>query len=607
MILFFTSFIAGVLTVLAPCILPLLPVIIGGSIAEGDKGKHKSYVIIGSLIISIVVFTLLLKWSTAFISVPPMFWSILSGIIIIFVSLSMLFPNLWSRLSFVNKISIRSNKILGAGYQKKSFWGDVVVGAALGPVFSSCSPTYFVILATVLPQSFAMGLVDLFAYALGLGLILLLISILGQKLVSRLDRVADSHGRFKRIVGAVFLIVGIFVLTGIDKRIQTELVSRGFVGISGIEEKLLRLTDTTESLAPTVAPITSSSTLATTTMKNTNLNLEAILMRKKSLYFKYHEIVKPGGFVNTNNQPIKIADYVGQKVILLDVMTYSCINCQRTFPYLTSWYKKYEDQGLIIIGIHTPEFAFERNIDNVTKAMQQFGIKFPVVLDNEYGTWNAYGNLYWPRKYLIDIDGYVVYDHIGEGDYDKTEAKIVELLKERADRLGTAIEVSKTVVSTDAESSAPSIFSRLSPETYLGSARNQFDVSATINACTNGVCTFTVQDEIPRDRYGLIGTWNRQPEYVELTEGEGTITYHFNAKKVFLVAEAPTNVEADIYIDGQKIKTTDAGEDVINGLVNFSSARLYTLVNLNAGLEDHTLEIKVKDSGLKAYAFTFGY
>jgi thiol-disulfide isomerase/thioredoxin len=148
------------------------------------------------------------------------------------------------------------------------------------------------------------------------------------------------------------------------------------------------------------------------------------------------EIKNPSGFVNTNDQPIKISDYIGNKVILLNIMTYSCINCQRTFPYVTAWYKKYKDDGLIVIGIHTPEFAFEKDKGNVEKAMKEFGINFPVVLDNEYATWNALENKYWPRKYLIDIHGNIVYDHVGEGAYEETEEKIKELLKERAVVLG---------------------------------------------------------------------------------------------------------------------------------------------------------------------------
>jgi thiol-disulfide isomerase/thioredoxin len=148
------------------------------------------------------------------------------------------------------------------------------------------------------------------------------------------------------------------------------------------------------------------------------------------------EIVNPSGFVNTNDQPFQIADYVGKQVILLNVMTYSCINCQRTFPYVNSWYEEYKDDGLVVIGIHTPEFAFEKDKTNVEAEFEKFGITYPTVLDNNYATWRALGNRFWPRKYLIDIHGNIVYDHIGEGAYQETEDQIKKLLRERKAVLG---------------------------------------------------------------------------------------------------------------------------------------------------------------------------
>ena len=155
--------------------------------------------------------------------------------------------------------------------------------------------------------------------------------------------------------------------------------------------------------------------------------------QKNSLEVKtgsqYQEIVNPSGFVNTNGVPVQIRDYIGKKIILLEFMTYTCVNCQRTFPYIVKWYDTYKDAGLMVIGIHTPEFAFEKEIDNVEKAMAKSRITFPVVLDNDYSTWNAYDNNFWPRLYLIDLEGNIVYDHIGEGKYEETEAKIQELIK----------------------------------------------------------------------------------------------------------------------------------------------------------------------------------
>ncbi len=563
------SFIAGVLTVLAPCVLPLLPIIIGGSISDGTN-KRKSYVIIGSLIISIVVFTLILKWSTAFVTIPPEVWQYISGIILILVALTMIFPGLWERLPFVEQLGINSNKILGTGYKKKNFWGDVIIGVSLGPVFSSCSPTYFVILATVLPQSFSRGLLYLIAYAVGLGLVLLIISLVGQRVIEKFGQASDPRGWLKRGIGILFLLVGILVLTGIDKKIQTGAINSGIFDITKVEQKLLQKTEAMPKNSETG-------------------NIPAVLLtpEQKALQFpKYKEITNPDGFVNTNGLPITIGQYVGKKVILLDVLTYSCINCQRTFPYLNDWYTKYEDKGLIIIGIHTPEFAFEHLQKNVEAAAKQFGLKFPIVLDNNYGTWNAYGNNYWPRKYLIDIDGYVVYDHIGEGEYDTTEAKIVELLNERAAKLGEA----KVVLENEMPETAAGTPGQ-SPETYLGSARSEYQ--------------YTGKNPLPKNRYALSGSWIEQPEYIELTSSTGSITYHFNASKVHLVASSKIPVSAQIFLDGKPISSSEAGAGVHDGSVTFNEARLYTLVDLKDGFGEHTLEIRLQNSGVQAYAFTF--
>src|SRR3989338_4854615 len=229
----------------------------------------------------------------------------------------------------------------------------------------------------------------------------------------------------------------------------------------------------------------------------------------KTRYPKYREIVKPSGFVNTDK--ITLGELVGKKVILLDIMTYSCINCVRTFPYLVEWYDKYKDDGLEIVAIHTPEFAFEKKKENVQAAMNKYGLKFPVVMDNDYATWNAYGNRYWPRKYLIDIDGYIVYDHIGEGAYDETERKIQTLLRERADRLCVADKVEKDMAKPEAEE--VNRFTVKSPETYFGALRQSY--SGYTIAEEGRVTAFAEPDVIRPNQLYLVGDWKITGEYAE--------------------------------------------------------------------------------------------
>lgn len=241
MTLLIISFFAGMLTVLAPCILPILPVIIGGSVSGSESRKRnrlKPYVIIGSLALSIVVFTLLLKASTAFIEVPPSFWTGLAGSILILFSITMIFPNVWAKFASKFSFSKSGNKWLAQGEKKGGFKGDVIMGVALGPVFSSCSPTYFVILATVLPVSYFLGIIYLLAYALGLSLILLLIALIGQRFTNKLGKLSDPNGWFKKTIGFLFLLVGLSIITGFDKTVETYLVEMG-VDFTGIEHSLL--------------------------------------------------------------------------------------------------------------------------------------------------------------------------------------------------------------------------------------------------------------------------------------------------------------------------------------------------------------------------------
>lgn len=237
MTLLIVSFLAGILTVLAPCILPLLPVVIGAS-AQG-RSRYTPYIVVGSLALSIIAFTFILKVSTVFITVPQYFWTYLSGGIIFAFGVTLLFPSLWERIPYISKISLGSNKVLGKGYLKKSIWGDVIVGASLGPIFSTCSPTYFVILASVLPASFLLGTTYLLAYTFGLSLVLLLIALLGEKFTTKLTSFSDGRGLFKLCVGALFILLGIAIMLGLEKKFETKLIESGYFNVTVIENKLL--------------------------------------------------------------------------------------------------------------------------------------------------------------------------------------------------------------------------------------------------------------------------------------------------------------------------------------------------------------------------------
>ncbi len=579
MTLLFTSFIAGVLTILAPCVLPLLPVIVGSSLESGSRKRALTIAV--SLAVTVVVFTLILKASTALINIPASFWSYLSGGILLFLGITMVWPNVWYRIPGVGKLSQASNRAVGTGSLKKSFWGDVVVGAALGPVFSTCSPTYFIILATVLPVSFGLGIVYLSAYALGLALALFCISLVGQSMLNKIaDKVSDGSV-FKKVIGGIIILVAVLIITGVDKKIETYLVSRG-IGVTTLEENLLQKSTNkekdTNELTPSISRMNSD----------------------RKILGRWQEIVDPGGFVNTGGKSIKLADYIGKDIILLDIMTYSCINCIRTFPYLKSWDEKYREKGLRMIGIHTPEFAFEHKQENVEKAMKQYGLTFPIVLDNSYGTWNAYNNNYWPRKYIIDLNGNIVYDHIGEGGYDETESMIRELLTERNTILKTgsnvdAVDIGIQTAGSQSEPTNPNTstnFSNISPETYLGSDRSEYEHKE------NG--------DLPLHRY-RVTNWKQKPEYIETDRRKSSLEYHFRSPAVYLVAESLPASMAEIMIDGKPLDANNAGKDTKDSQIIFGESKLYQIYKNDNDTNDHVLTLYWNGATpARLYAFTFG-
>lgn len=237
------SFVAGALTVLAPCILPLLPVIIGGSSLNTEENEDNSLmhaiVICASLALSVLVFSLLLKASTLLLGVPQFAWQAISGIIVILFGINLIFPMLWAKLSIKLGIENKSNRFLGKSSKKKGIARDILIGAALGPVFASCSPTYALIVATILPQSFINGFIYLAIYCLGLSSVLLAIGVAGQSLVAKLGWATNPSGWFKKTLGIIFIITGVIVIFGLDKRIQTRIIESGlYEPIKSIEQKL---------------------------------------------------------------------------------------------------------------------------------------------------------------------------------------------------------------------------------------------------------------------------------------------------------------------------------------------------------------------------------
>lgn len=324
----------------------------------------------------------------------------------------------------------------------------------------------------------------------------------------------------------------------------------------------------------------------------------------KSQFRKAPEFKGITSYINTNQT--KLSDLNG-KVVLVDFWTYSCINCIRTLPYLVDWNQKYSDKGLVIVGIHSPEFEFEKNINNVKQAVARFGIKYPVLLDNDHETWNAFQNSYWPRKYLVDSDGYIRYDHIGEGGYAETENAIRSLLAERSNQQG--LEISNLNQTKLIVPSAPYVdLNQIkSPELYFGYqyARAQlgniqgFNPEKTVNYTIPG-------SNLESNVIYLQGLWKNNPDSMELVGSNGKIMLAYSAKSINIVAGGKG--EAIVKEDGKGNQTNNTfkGNDVdAEGRLAVDGQRLYNIAD-HANYGNHQIEIAAKGPGFKVYTFTFG-
>lgn len=318
---------------------------------------------------------------------------------------------------------------------------------------------------------------------------------------------------------------------------------------------------------------------------------------KSKIYQRTPEISGISGYINTD-KPLTLKDLEG-KVVIIDFWTYTCINCIRTIPYLNAWYEKYRDDGLVILGIHTPEFEFEKRYENVKAAVERFGIKYPVLQDNDYTTWNAYKNRYWPHKYVIDHEGYIRYDHIGEGAYEETERIIQELLKERAEALGISVNFENITKPEGAEDINFNLI--FTPELYLGYARDSAIGDNT--PLKDEVNKFSLPEEVAMNKVYLEGLWRWNSDNIELVSDEGKIVLIYSARSVNIVAGG--NAELSILLDDELLSSKDSGTDMTNSLVNVNEQRLYNLIK-SEEYGKHKIEIDVRGKGFKLFTFTFG-
>ena len=306
-----------------------------------------------------------------------------------------------------------------------------------------------------------------------------------------------------------------------------------------------------------------------------------------------------------NSPPLSAADLRG-KVVLIDFWTYTCINWLRTLPYVRAWAEKYRDHGVVVIGVHTPEFAFERDPGNVRKAIKDLGVTYPVALDNQYMIWRAFNNQYWPAHYFIDAKGQVRAHHFGEGEYDKSEQIIRQLLREAGhDTLPTMVATQAPTTGVEADADVAQL---KSPETYVGYARAQ-NFASVGGFARDQVKRYESEPSLTLNQWALQGDWNVGEEDARLANAGGDIRYRFHARDLHLVlapGDGGKPVRFRVLIDGKAPEGNHGSDIDASGAGVVDGHRLYQLVRQRAGVEEHTFEIRFLDPGVHAYAFTFG-
>ena len=323
----------------------------------------------------------------------------------------------------------------------------------------------------------------------------------------------------------------------------------------------------------------------------TNLDLESR---------KAPNLVGIAHYLNTSSE--ELTKKMKDKVILYDIWTYSCINCIRTLPFITSWDEKYSDQGLLIIGIHSPEFEFEKDPQNVKIAIEKYGITYPVVMDNDMKTWKAFENNYWPRKYIADHEGKIRYDQIGEGSYQETEKIIQQLLDERSEAMGFENISKNKLVSI--EEFEHTLFR--TPELYFGYkfAQNRNQLGSEEGFQPGRIVTYVEPTNTELNKFYPIGNWKNHEDSMELTESKGSIKVLFDAKEVNIVTE--NNAQLEIFLDGIPLTKEFAGSDIYSkNKINVSNPGIYNIISSDTSIS-RIMEIKVEGKGFQVFTFTFG-
>ncbi|MBV8650329.1 MAG: cytochrome c biogenesis protein DipZ [Alphaproteobacteria bacterium] len=599
MILFILSYIGGALTIISPCILPVLPFVF----ARADQPFVRSGL------------PLLLGMAATFGGVATIAavgggWAVHANeygrtaatVLLAVLGVTLLFPALADRLT-------RPLVALGARLSESAQTGtrpgasilpSFVLGIATGLLWAPCAgPILGLILtgAALNGASVETSLL-LLAYATGAATSLAIALLIGGRVFTAMKRSLGVGEWIRRGLGVAVLAGVVAISFGLDTGFLTRV---SLASTSSFEQGLLDKF----SQGGAANPAAPASVATNVGAQDAGATMQVAAPLPSSDLPVEGGLPPLVGAVDWLNSPPLTPESLRGKVVLIDFWTYSCINCLRSIPYVKAWYDKYKDQGFVVIGVHSPEFAFEKNLDNVKRAVKDLKIDYPVAVDSNYAIWRAFGNNYWPAHYLIDAEGRLRYHHFGEGEYDEGEQAIQELLKEAGNT-----NVFKDIVAVNASGAeaAADEDDVQSPETYIGYERAANFASAGGEAHDESH-DYALPSALPLNAWGLAGNWKVEGEKAVSSGTDGRIAFRFHARDLHLVLGPGADgkpVRFRVLLDG-KPPGSDHGADIDDtGEGTVTEQRLYQLVRQGEGVRDRTFEIEFLDPGAQAFAFTFG-
>lgn len=558
MLLFIFAFLSGLVTILAPCIWPILPIVLSASSAGGG-GRKRSLGITLGVMTSFTIFLLSISFLARVFNINPSSLRLVAAIVIGLMAVMMIVPKLAAQfeilVSRLANVFGQKNNSNNSGF-KPGF----LTGLSLGLVWSPCAgPILATIAALAATGGITLQAVGLaVSYVAGVGVPLFAFAYGGQRFLSKSRLVNKFTGKIQRVFGVVMLVMAFVIYKNYDVVLQAKILER----------------------VPVLARLTTGFETSDTVQKEIEKLTGRVRLDEGVVAPEFVGITRWLNLAD-GRQSLSLSELKG-KVVLVDFWTYTCINCVRTLPHVTAWYDTYKDDGFAVIGMHTPEFAFEKETKNVLTAIERFKINYPVAQDNDFATWNAYSNQYWPAHYLIDATGKIRYTHFGEGKYEETEAMIRTLLAEA----GKSVDRDMTVMPDETPRQ------QASPETYLGSRRMLY--LDKIGKASQGEQTFVLNPEVAQNRFSLGGVWNIGPESATAVSN-AVLIYEYRAKDVFLVLRPGSGGAGTVkvFVDG-----------VARDTLTVDSDRLYEVVR-DSESGDYTLRLEFSP-GVQGYAFTFG-